>query len=601
MKRFMVAALLAALILSGCGIPDNSPVLPVAPGPSTGTSSGDAVTPTLPSREDATTPSRLVLDYLEAAAGNPVDAAARVKGFLSPATATAFKPQPNVVRVIHPVEDPLNNPGSNEVSFKAWQVGTLSDNGILSPSTDSGIAQYNFRVEEIEGQRGLFVAKAPAMLLLTDDALARYYELRTIYFWDTEHTVLVPDVRYMAKSTPLEQQPTEVLTWLTAGPSPWLEDAVEPLPEGTASIGNVPAVSNDKLQISLTAQAVPQDDKTGAVDRLRRQLMWSLKPNLPRILELKIGHQLVGDWEQTDFLSSNASYGLTENPERFVVYEGRIRRLSRSAYPADPVPVLPVEANRNILMAALSRSNDRSYAAVVVNDRGKAVLSVASARPGERATLRTVAVPGALGRPVWAVTPVEPEGGGIGLVPAGGRLYSFGAAGGAARPVVWPGAGRPAISVVAVAPDGHRVALVAGGRLYLSVLVAGGDGLQLAPPMEVRTPMSKLTAVDWSSEGWLVVGGTGPGDRVAITDITLDGARISPRLDDLGTEQISYLTAYPANPVNLQQHSDSVAYAAGGGAYDALAEATKISFRDLVNPPASSPNGATPTAPLFLR
>ena len=410
MRRFVVAALLVALTLGGCGIPDNSPVLPVAPGPSTGTSSGGAVTPSLPRREDATTPSRLVLDYLEMAAGSPVDAAARVKGFLSPATAKSFKPQPNV-RVIHPIEDPLNNPGSDEVSFKAWQVGTLSGNGILTPSTDLGVATYDFRVEEIEGQRGLFLAKAPAMFLLTDDALARYYDLRTIYFWDTEHTVLVPDVRYMAKSTPPEQQPTEVLTWLTGGPSPWLEDAVEPLPEGTATIGNVPAVSNDKLQINLNAQALPQDDKTGALDRLRRQLMWSLKPNLPRILELKIAHQVVGDWEQTNFLTSNASYGLSENPERFVVYEGRIRRLSRSAYPADPVPVLPADANRNILMAALSRSNSRSYAAVVVNDGGKAVLRVASVRPGERATLRTVLVPGALGRPVWAVTPVEPEGG----------------------------------------------------------------------------------------------------------------------------------------------------------------------------------------------
>ena len=59
MRRFVVALLVAAVILGGCGIPDNSPVLPVAPGPSTGTSSGDAVTPTLPRREDAVTPSRL--------------------------------------------------------------------------------------------------------------------------------------------------------------------------------------------------------------------------------------------------------------------------------------------------------------------------------------------------------------------------------------------------------------------------------------------------------------------------------------------------------------------------------------------------------------
>jgi hypothetical protein len=599
MRRFAVAALLAALVLSGCGIPDNSPVLSVAPGPSTGTSSGDAVSPSRPRREDAATPSRLVLNYLEVAAGSPVDAPARVKGFLSPPAARGFKPHPGV-RVVHPIEDPLNNPGSDEVSFRARQVGTLDDNGILTPSTDSAVTRYQFRVEELVGQRGLFLAKVPAMLLLTDDALASYYELRTIYFWNTDHTTLVPDVRYMAKSTPAEQQPTEVLTWLIAGPSPWLAGAVEPLPEGTSSIGNVPAVSNDKLQINLNAQALPPEDNT-ALDRLRKQLMWSLRVNLPRYLELRIAHQVKGDWDQNNFLSSNAAYSLVDNPERFVVYEGRIRRLSRSPYPAEPVPVLPAEANRNVVMAALSSSDRRAYAAVVVNEGGRQVLRVAAAPTGERAALRTVTVPGALGYPVWAVTPVEPQGGAIGLIPAGGRLYSFSANGGAARPIAWPGPGQAAISVIAVAPDGRRAALVAGGRLYLTVLVPGGDGLQLAPPMEVRTPMNPLTAVDWSSEGWLVVGGTGPGNRVAITDITLDGARTSSRLEDLGTERISYLTAYPVNPVGGQQHSDSVAYAAGNGAYDALTEATKITARDLVNPPANQPTGVAPTAPLFLR
>ena len=107
----------------------------------------------------------------------------------------------------------------------------------------------------------------------------------------------------------------------------------------------MPAVKNDKLQINLTAQALPPDDP-GALDRLRLQLMWSLRINLPKILELKIVHKVKGDWGQDNYLSSNASYGLVDNPERFVVYEGKIRRLSRSAYPAEPVPVLPAGKRR---------------------------------------------------------------------------------------------------------------------------------------------------------------------------------------------------------------------------------------------------------------
>jgi Lipoprotein LpqB beta-propeller domain/Sporulation and spore germination len=603
MRRWLVVTLAAALLLGGCGIPDNTPVLPIGLGPSTGTSSGEEVAPALPRREDTDKPSQLVLNYLKAAAGDPDDALVRVKGFLTPAAATMFKQQTGV-RVIQLVEQPLNNPGSGEVSFKARQVGTLGNNGILEPSTDPTIFDYKFVIAALSGQAGLFVAKAPPMLLLSDDALGSYYDLRTIYFWNTDDTALVPDVRYMPKSVPPEQQPTEVLNWLIVGPSPWLTEAVEALPEGTTSIGNVPAVSNDKLQINLSDKAVPPNDKGAALDRLRRQLMWSLRPNLPRYLELKIGHKVEGDWDrdQADYLTSNASYRLGEEPERFVVYDGRIHRLSRSVYATEPVPVLLPDANRKILAAALSGSDTRTYAAVVVDDGGKQSLRVAGVRSGEQAALKKVAISGSLGHPVWAVTPVEAQGGAIGLITADGRLYSFGSGGGAAREIDWSGSGLSAISVVAVSPDAHRIALVAGGKLYLTVLVTGGDGVQLAQPQQIRTPMRTLTAVDWSSEGWLVVGGTlADTNRVAIMDMTIDGAMVSPRLSDLGTEQVSYLTVYPANPVDGRPISDSIAYVAGGGAYDALAEATKITVANLADPVANPSPGVVPTAPLFLR
>jgi hypothetical protein len=411
----------------------------------------------------------------------------------------------------------------------------------------------------------------------------------------------VPDVRYMPKSVPPEQRPTEVLNWLTAGPSTWLTDAVEPLPAGTSSIGNVPAVSNDKLQINLGVQGAWADDKV-VLDRVRQQLMWSLRPNLKRFLELKIGHKVVGDWDQTDFLSSNASYRLAEEPERFVVFNGQIRRLKSSAYASDAVPVLAPSANRNIKYAALSSTDSHTYAAVVVDDGGKVTLQVAGVHNGDQAPLRKVDLNGTLGHPVWAVTPEEPPGGATGLITASGRLYRFTAGGGRAQVIDWPGGGPPSISAVAVPPDAHRIALVVGGRLYLSVLSTGGDGLQLGATQEIPTPMSQVTAVDWSSEGWLVVGGTREDTgRVAIVDMTIDGALTSYRLKDLGTEQISYLTSYPASPVeNGRETSDSVAYVAGDAAYDALADATRITATDLAQPVANPPSGAVPTAPLFL-
>jgi hypothetical protein len=597
----LIGAVLATLLLGGCGIPDNSDVLAVAPGPSIGTSPGDDSNLDRNNREETTDLAQFLRFYLEAAAGDPAGAVGRVKQFLSPSAAVTFKAAIDV-RVIRLVEEPLINPGSDEISFKAQQVGVLDANGILTPSADATATTYTITVQSnVAGQSGLFVTKPPPGLLISDKALAQFYNPRTVYFWNTEHTSLVPDVRYLPTSVPAEQQPTEIIKWLANGPSPLIRDAVDALPEGTAVVGNVPAVSNDKLQIALTGQAVPPDDRP-ALDRLRRQLMWSLRPNLPRVLELTVGHNDPVDYDSTDYLASNASYRLAGESERFVIYEGQIRRLSRSAYAQQAVPVLRAAANRNIRAAALSNTNTRTYAAVVVAEGAGESLRVASARTGELADLRRVRLPGRIGHPVWAVTPDQPEGSGTGLVTSSGALYSFSADGGAVRRVVWPnGAGR--VTAVSAAPDGHRVALIVDGRLYVAALVAGGDGLQLGNPQLVRTPMRTHTAVDWSSEGWLVIGGVrADSGRVAIMDVSIDGARSSDRLADLGSVSVTYLTAYPASPEEGRQNSDSVLYVASGAAYEALTDPTPVTTADLAVPPATPPAGAAPpTAPLFLR
>ncbi|MCA2215563.1 LpqB family beta-propeller domain-containing protein [Jidongwangia harbinensis] len=597
-RSWLIAAAATALLAGGCGIPDNSDVLAVAPGPSIGTSPGGDNSPTRNNREDTTDRAQFLKFYLSAAAGDPDGAVGRVKQFLSPAAAETFKAAVDV-RVIRLAEEPLINPGSDQISFKAQQVGVLDANGILTPSGDATVTNYTITVQSsVGGSPGLFVTKPPPGLLISDEALTQFYRPRTVYFWNTEHTSLVPDLRYLPASVPATQQPTEIIRWLANGPSPLIRDAVDTLPQGTTVVGNVPAASNDKLQIALTGQAVPPEDPA-ALDRLRRQLMWSLRPNLPKVLELTVGHNDPVEYDSNDYLSSNAAYRLADEPERFVVYQGQIRRLARSAYAQEAVPLLRPEANRNVRSAAFSSTNTRTYAAVVVAEGSGTSLRVASARTGELADLRRVTLRGQIGPPVWVVTPDQPEGTGTGLVVAGNQLYSFTTNGGAARRLTWPeGGGR--ITAVAVAPDGHRVAAIVDGRLYLAALVTAGDGWELGTPQLLRTPMRTHTAVDWSSEGWLAIGGIREqNNRVAIMDVSIDGAQRSERLNDLGSVTVSYLTAYPAAPDSA--HSDSVVYVASGAAYEALVDPTPIGPADLADPVADPPAGAAPTAPLFLR
>lgn len=596
------AALAAVLFAGGCGIPDSTEVQRVGPGPSTGTSTSDDVAPTRNGREASSDPRTFVNYYLEAAAGDPNGAMERVKQFLSPTAAAGFR-APGEITVIHPV-DTLVNPGSDEVTLRAQTVGVLRRDGTISPPADFAETEYKLTVSTTSGQPGLFVTKAPPLLLLTDDALNQFYERRKLYFWNQEDTGLVPDLRYLPRDLPSEQVPNEIVKWLIDGPSPRLQGAVKELPEGTLLDGNVPAASNDKLQINLSGQAVQPADDPAARDRLRRQLMWSLRPNLPRTLVLKVGSQEGTEYSSTDYLTSNAAYALAAPPERFLIYNGQIRRMARSPNATEAVPVLRPEDNRNVRAAALASAGPRRFIALV-NATGKPALRVGATAADERISVAAVRLPkGVTGPPVWAVTSADPHVPAVGLITVGGRLYSFSSDETTVTRVDGAGDLSGNITTVAVAPDGRRLALVVAGQLWTAVLSTSGPGVQLLQPQQVLTPgLRRVSAVDWSSETWLTVAGDRTDrSRVAIFEMAADGTQARPRLDDIGTEGVSYLAAYPVSPVSgTDSSSDTVTYVANGDAFDVLSGPVRIGVGELAAPVPNAPSGVSPTAPFFLR
>ncbi|GAA3912354.1 LpqB family beta-propeller domain-containing protein [Actinoplanes auranticolor] len=601
LRMVLAAPLVAALLAGGCGIPDSTEVQRVGPGPSTGVSTGGDVAPTRNDRLASSDPSTFVRHYLEAAAGDPNTAMERVKQFLSSTAASSFKPAAAEVRVIHLVDTPLVNPGSVDVRLRAQTVGVLNPNGILDPAADGSAQEYSFTVSSAAAQSGLFVTKAPDVLLISDDALDDFYERRKLYFWNHDYTSLVPDVRYLPRDLPSEQQPNEIIKWLIAGPSPSLGNAVEPLPEGTMLDGNVPAPSDQKLQINLSGQAVRPPDDPAKLERLRRQLMWSLRSGQWSTLELKVGNQNSIEYTGTDYFTSNAAYVLPATPERFLVYNGQVRRMAGSPNGSDPVPLLRPEDNRFVRAAGLAGSGARRFAALVVNSGGREELRVGSGAADGQVALTRVRLPkGTTGQPVWAITSAEPDVPAIGLLTIGGRLYSFTSDGSPLTRVDGAGDG---ISTVAVAPDGRRVALVSRGRLFVAALSTGGAGVRMLSAEQILTaPLRQVSAVDWSSETWLTVAGArADKNRVAIFEMTIDGSFVSQRLADIGTESVSYLTAYPARPVSGTDSSDTIAYVANGDAFDVLSDPVRITVQDLAVAVPNPPNGVKPTAPFFLR
>jgi hypothetical protein len=601
-RRPLIAVVLAGTLLAGgCGIPDSSEVRPLRQGP-VGSEVNPAVAPPdRPFREDTTNVKDFVTNFLTVAAGDPATAADRFKKFLSPRAATTFK-QTDAIKVIHVVGEPLINPDNPEVTVKYRDVGQLKQNGQLEASTNGVEQVLALDIGDVNGESGLWVRTSPQSMLLSDTALDKFYQRQTIYFWNQEGTGLVPDLRYLPRDLPETQRPTEIIDWLTDGPQSWLGGVTKALPDGTRRIGVVP-VTNQTLQLSLTAQALPQEDRAGALQRLQQQLRWSLRPMPAATLELSVDHE-AHTYSDDDYLPANPAYQPTET-ERFAIYKGQIVRLARSARSGDPVPIIRPQDNRSIASAALAVSGNRSYAALVVNEsNGRKALKVGATGTGDLATLSRASLSGTVGQPVWARSPNGTDENTHGLITIGGKLYGFPATGFTSKrrlptPIQWSNSPPPgAITAVAVAPDAHRVALIAGGTLYLSGLSLGDGGLELGPTTPLRTELRQLTAVTWSTETSLTLAGLRrDSDRYALMDVLVDGSRQTNR-QDLGSNPVTSLTSRPANPVRSAESNGTVAYTISNSGFDEQ-KATPLTPDDVAEKDPK-PGDARPTAPFFL-
>lgn len=599
-----VVVALVALLTGACGIPDDSGVAVVGAGPSPGIASGSERDPSQISRTGATDRVAFVENYLKVAAGDLDSAADRMRTFMTEDAKHRFDPpKGGDMTVIRLTQNPLWNQGSDVVRLTYEQVGTLDKFGVLQPASEARSGKYDIRVVQVSGQSGFFVTEPPPFLLISDVALRNYYQEHTIYFWNTDYTGLVPDVRYMPDTVPVEQRPTAVVSWLLNGPASWLSAAE--LTDNTTLIGKVPEISDNKLLITLSTQALPASDSALWLDRLRRQLQWSLRPFLPgnTQLVLRFGHQDAGSYSGDDYLVSNPAARLAADPERFVIYDGKVRRVSESANVTMQPPVLVPEQNKDIRLAGMTSSPADIYAALVTGS-GKAAdtLRVAAAGTGAQAALQPISgLSGKLGTPTWAIIDPDKADGAIGLITANGKLFSFAPKKSQAQPIPWSGPGET-ISSVAVAPDGRRVILVVDGKLFRAPLTMSGDTPVLGTPQQLRPAgLASATAASFSSEGWLLVAGVRATDnRTTILDVSIDGAVQNVRLADLGDQPVESLTAYPASPLSPNQTSGDVSYSYQGKAWEVLAGAQEISPDRVAGQPTQAPAKTVPTAPFYL-
>ncbi len=353
------AALVAGLILTGCGVSSQPDPVRVGDGLAAGGGAGGKVE--LPPPSLASDPEGLVRLFFKASAGAGPDAVANVHDFLTARAQQEWQAdetsQLTVVRLLS-VSASASTGGRTSVAVDYQMVGTLTEQGNIDELADVPPARMSFEVlRPEENPSQLLIDKinlAPGALLLSDDALDEvYYQAHPIYFWDTTGERLVPDLRYLPLTIDPEQRPTRILQWLLEGPSPWLR-SVQPLPRGTTSNAGV-VVRPEKLVVNLSAQAGA--DGEVSLQRLVYQLRWSLRTATFPEVELQIEGQAREVGGTADVSQFVAAAGLG-GARRFAIENGKVVERPASGASPSPVPILAAKENRGVLAAAISRNQD---------------------------------------------------------------------------------------------------------------------------------------------------------------------------------------------------------------------------------------------------
>lgn len=533
LRKLVSVAVLGAVLVTaaGCGVPADTDVVIDGRGQTTGPqgSSGSEQLP--PGPEGANTVEEFVSRFLEAPAGDWDGAADRVRRFFDAQEQAGWE-EPRTITVVRldNGKPDIKPAPSSEVVLHVQQVGVLTSRGMLEPPT-SQTKRYSFAVGPSNQSRGgLAVLDPPPVMLLTDTALAKWYEQRPVYFWDTDQRGLVPDLRYLPKAVPADDRPRLLIDWLLSGPADWLRPTVLELPKGTKQLGN--AYRKDgRWIVDLNRAATDQ-----SLNRLLAQLCWTLHRDFTAEVVLQIELQPRASGSYADYRNSNPAYRLRQAGEQgFAVAGGEIRNIKKwPTEPPETVPLVDPAVNKNVRSAAISDT----HAALVRKEGGALRLWTGPDEKGQ--FTRTGLKADTMSRPVLS------SGHDYGYVAADGRLYRLDLNKPAYSELAATGV-TGKVTSLALSPDGRRLAVVAGGRPYLIAVGGGGDG-SAAVARPVPTALAGLTAISWLGETKLAVTGTNRG-KVVFASGTMDGAVMEiNEPSELANLTVTGLVSFIENP-----------------------------------------------------
>lgn len=555
--RWVGPVLLLLVVLTGCtGVPTDSAPQVVR----TVDRGGDALSaqPNI-SPEAGAGPRDILLNFISA--GVAADAGhSTSRQFLT--NAAARKWQDNTVTVIDEstVTVPTVVGGAARIEVMGHRVGQLDASGVFSPTlkgTGSGDQEtFTYGLRQVAGQWR--IDQLQPGVLITQRQFQDSYLPRKLYFFDSQETTLIPDLRYSA----LDGQPlaTWLLNQLLAGPRPELAQSV--LNEVPDQVGQPSVQLGDPIVVEMPGTA--QLDAAGK-NGLAAQLAYTLGQVTfaGGRLRLTDAGRTVGIPAAAGAIFSSVDFnfgGPDSVPPGVTPYFLRDGAVI-SGLDDKPVTGPLGQPARKFTSVALRRGKG--------GDLDVAGVSANTLRVGNIAKLSDVRLPaGLLSRPEWRPQANEVwVGGGT-----SGAMYRVGP-GTAARPVsiTSPVGGLPPGQVLALrfSPDGVRLAAVlraANGTrtAWIGSVVTSGDDVRIDSFEPVTPARLSVTDLAWADPTKLFLVGQTPGDETRVWQVQSDGSYLGP-LSNVGLPGAPTSIAASSQQSPLVSASNSIWTQRGSG------------------------------------
>ena len=267
MRRAGALAIAAVLLLSGCvGIPTSGGV---DAGPEFDEQAQPDVEVVAEGPVAGSDQRRILADFMQAVRSSRGDFAT-AREFMTPGLAERWKPNAGVI-VRTSANATQSSTAADTWDYTVAATATVNAEGVYSEAATTTTQTLTFAFQQVGGEWR--ISEAADGIVLSEPSFDIVFTQQPLYFFDSTHRFLVPDVRWFAART---TTPTRAVRELIAGPTEWLAQGVlqTAFPPATELGAEGVDVSGSTATVDLSAQALASSEQDR--DWMRQQLAATL-------------------------------------------------------------------------------------------------------------------------------------------------------------------------------------------------------------------------------------------------------------------------------------------------------------------------------------